>query len=55
MESDKYLEHKKEKQAVCRKYSEELYLIELEDKDLNDLDRVLSSKLTGAGINVAHT
>lgn len=55
METDKYLERKKEKQAIYRKYSEELYLIELEDKDLNDLDRVLSSKLTGAGINVAHT
>ena len=33
----------------------ELFLIELEDKDLDDLDRVLSSKLTEVGINVAFT
>lgn len=55
MDTDKYLERKQEKLSIYKKYSEELYLIELEDKDLSDLDRVLSSKLTGAGINVAHT
>jgi len=54
MDTDKYLERKKEKQLIYRKYPE-LHLIELEDKDLDDLDRVLSSKLTQVGINVANT
>ena len=54
MDTEKYLKRKKEKQLIYRKYPE-LHLIELEDKDLDDIDRVLSSKLTQVGINVANT
>jgi len=54
MDTKKYLERKKQKQIIYSKYPE-LHLIELEDKDLHDLDRVLGSKLTEVGINVANT
>ena len=54
MDTDKYLERKAIKQEIYKKYPD-LHLIELEDKDVNDIDRVLSSKLTAVGINVANT
>ena len=54
MDTDTYKERCQIKTEIYNKYPE-LFLIELEDKDLDDLDRVLSSKLTEVGINVAFT
>lgn len=54
MDTDTYKERRQIKTEIYNKYPE-LFLIELEDKDLDDLDRVLSSKLTEVGINVAFT
>lgn len=54
IDTDTYKERRQIKTEIYNKYPE-LFLIELEDKDLDDLDRVLSSKLTEVGINVAFT
>ena len=52
MDTEKYLERKKEKLEIYGRYPL-LNLIQLHEKDLGDIDNILSRELTKVGINVS--
>jgi len=52
LDTEKYQDRKKEKLAIYGRYPE-LNLIQLNEKDLDDIDNVLSRELTKVGINVS--
>ena len=52
MDTDAYLARKQEKLTIYSRYPE-LNLIQLHEKDLDDIDNILSRELTKVGINVS--